>query len=238
MEETEESPSQMNRLQVDGMYGISFAEFNKKRKLQSDQLDLVRPKHKCWVGSFCSKHASMSDENQVLESVHNQMVKIQTDAAFLDERSEPESAKDSNSFMEDSDTAISVNKEAKLDADTYLYGRPSTCFDNHSLCMYQQKKKLIFTSSYRGSYFQVFNDNKEHLLELENYAGHAYSEDGKGAELAIEEEFEDFLLSNGVDPNMYVLSSGRRNVNREAQSSTRPPTIDQEFEEYFSMLML
>ncbi|RYR62126.1 hypothetical protein Ahy_A04g019487 [Arachis hypogaea] len=205
MEETEESPSQMNRLQVDGMYGISFAEFNKKRKLQSDQLDLVRPKHKCWVGSFCSKHASMSDENQVLESVHNQMVKIQTDAAFLDERSEPESAKDSNSFMEDSDTAISVNKEAKLDADTYLY---------------------------------VFNDNKEHLLELENYAGHAYSEDGKGAELAIEEEFEDFLLSNGVDPNMYVLSSGRRNVNREAQSSTRPPTIDQEFEEYFSMLML
>nr|XP_029153723.1 protein FAR-RED ELONGATED HYPOCOTYL 1 isoform X2 [Arachis hypogaea] len=196
MEETEESPSQMNRLQVDGMYGISFAEFNKKRKLQSDQLDLVRPKHKCWVGSFCSKHASMSDENQVLESVHNQMVKIQTDAAFLDERSEPESAKDSNSFMEDSDTAISVNKEAKLDADTYLY-------------------------------------EKE-----ENYAGHAYSEDGKGAELAIEEEFEDFLLSNGVDPNMYVLSSGRRNVNREAQSSTRPPTIDQEFEEYFSMLML
>ncbi|XP_015960799.1 protein FAR-RED ELONGATED HYPOCOTYL 1 isoform X2 [Arachis duranensis] len=189
MEETEESPSQMNRLQVDGMYGISFAEFNKKRKLQSDQLDLVRPKHKCWVGSFCSKHASTSDENQVLESVHNQMVKIQTDAAFLDERSEPESAKDSNSFMEDSDTAISVNKEAKLDADTYLYG-------------------------------------------------HAYSEDGKdGAELAIE-EFEDFLLSNGVDPNMYVLSSGRRNVNREAQSSTRPPTIDQEFEEYFSMLML
>ncbi|RYR15809.1 hypothetical protein Ahy_B04g072755 isoform B [Arachis hypogaea] len=206
MEETEESPSQMNRLQVDGMYGISFAEFNKKRKLQSDQLDLVRPKHKCWVGSFCSEHASMSDENQVLESVHNQMVKIRTDAAFLDERSEPESAKDSNSFMEDSDTAISVNKEAKLDADTYLY---------------------------------VFNDNKEHLLELENYAGHAYSEDGKdGAELAIEEEFEDFLLSNGVDPNMYVLSSGRRNVNREAQSSTRPPTIDQEFEEYFSMLML
>ncbi|XLR19697.1 hypothetical protein HN51_066433 [Arachis hypogaea] len=194
MEETEESPSQMNRLQVDGMYGISFAEFNKKRKLQSDQLDLVRPKHKCWVGSFCSEHASMSDENQVLESVHNQMVKIRTDAAFLDERSEPESAKDSNSFMEDSDTAISVNKEAKLDADTYLY---------------------------------------------ENYAGHAYSEDGKdGAELAIEEEFEDFLLSNGVDPNMYVLSSGRRNVNREAQSSTRPPTIDQEFEEYFSMLML
>ncbi|KAL1321578.1 protein FAR-RED ELONGATED HYPOCOTYL 1 isoform X1 [Arachis hypogaea] len=194
MEETEESPSQMNRLQVDGMYGISFAEFNKKRKLQSDQLDLVRPKHKCWVGSFCSEHASMSDENQVLESVHNQMVKIRTDAAFLDERSEPESAKDSNSFMEDSDTAISVNKEAKLDVDTYLY---------------------------------------------ENYAGHAYSEDGKdGAELAIEEEFEDFLLSNGVDPNMYVLSSGRRNVNREAQSSTRPPTIDQEFEEYFSMLML
>nr|XP_025648609.1 protein FAR-RED ELONGATED HYPOCOTYL 1 isoform X1 [Arachis hypogaea] len=197
MEETEESPSQMNRLQVDGMYGISFAEFNKKRKLQSDQLDLVRPKHKCWVGSFCSEHASMSDENQVLESVHNQMVKIRTDAAFLDERSEPESAKDSNSFMEDSDTAISVNKEAKLDVDTYLY-------------------------------------EKE-----ENYAGHAYSEDGKdGAELAIEEEFEDFLLSNGVDPNMYVLSSGRRNVNREAQSSTRPPTIDQEFEEYFSMLML
>ncbi|MED6224295.1 hypothetical protein PIB30_082669 [Stylosanthes scabra] len=194
MDEAEDNPSRLNRLQVDGMYGMSFAELNKKRKLQSDQLDLVRPKHKCWVGSFCSEHASMSDENQVLESVHNQMIKIRTNAAFLDERSQPESAKDSNSFVEDSDTAISVNKEAKLDADTYLY---------------------------------------------ENFAGNAYSEDAKdGAELAVEEEFEDFLLSNGVDPNMYVLSSGRWNVNREAQSSTRPPTIDQEFEEYFSMLML
>ncbi|MED6106694.1 hypothetical protein PIB30_006638 [Stylosanthes scabra] len=190
MEEAEENPSRVNRLQMDGMYGMSFAEFNKKRKLQSDQLDLVRPKHKCWVGSFCSEHASMSDENQVLESVHNQMIKIRTNTAFLDERSQPESAKDSNSFVEDSDTAISVNKEAKLDADTYLYGN-------------------------------------------------AFSEHAKdGTELAIEEEFEDFLLSNGVDPNMYVLSSGRWNVNREAQSSTRPPTIDQEFEDYFSMLML
>ena len=223
------------------MYDMNIVECNKKRKLQSDQLDLLRPKHKCWVGSFCSEHASTSDENPVLESVHNQMVKIRTDAAVLDDRSEPESAKDSNSFIEDSDTAMSINKEAKLEADcanTYLYGRPFTCFvnwndyniqDNHCSLHVSTVNKVSsnekdtfidseYNPSYHGADLQALNDTKQHLLELGNFAGHVYSEYAKdGTELSVEEEFEDFLLSNGVNPNMYVLSSGRWEVNQGIQ---------------------
>ncbi|KAL9315459.1 hypothetical protein ACSQ67_016460 [Phaseolus vulgaris] len=118
MEEIKDNPSRVNRYQVNGIDDLNIVEWKKKRKLQSDQLDLLRPKHKCWVGSYSPGHASMFDENPILEGIHN----------YTGERSEPESAKDSNSFMEDCDTAVSVNKEATHETDcenSYLYGRPS-----------------------------------------------------------------------------------------------------------------
>lgn len=100
------------RFQVDEIHNINIVEWNKKRKLQCYPLDLPRPKNRCRVGSSSSEHDSTFDEKQ---------------AAFLDNRSESESAKDSNSFIEDSDTSMSVNEEAKLEEDsanTYLYGIP------------------------------------------------------------------------------------------------------------------
>jgi hypothetical protein len=112
---------------VDEMRDINIIEWNKKRKLQGFQLDLVRPKHKCRVesSSSSSEDESMIDESPVLESANNHTVNSRTDAAFLDDSSEHESAKDSNSFIEDSDTSMSVNDDAKLEADcanTYLSG--------------------------------------------------------------------------------------------------------------------
>lgn len=137
------------------MHATNIVEWNKKRKLHSHQLDLLRPKHKCWIGSFSSEHASMFDGNLVLESTHDHIVKSRTDAAFLDDRSKPESAKDSNSFIEDSDTAMSVNEEAKVEADsanTYLFGRLSTSFgcsdDNNGAKFYSLHLLLYITLSF------------------------------------------------------------------------------------------
>jgi hypothetical protein len=111
---------------VDEMRDINIIEWNKKRKLQGFQLDLVRPKHKCRVeSSSSSEDESMIDESPILESVNNHTVNRRTVDAFLDDSSEHESAKDSNSFIEDSDTSMSVNDDAKLEADcanTYLCG--------------------------------------------------------------------------------------------------------------------
>ncbi|XP_061353338.1 protein FAR-RED-ELONGATED HYPOCOTYL 1-LIKE-like isoform X2 [Gastrolobium bilobum] len=220
------------------MNNINIVEWNKKRKLLSDQLDLLRPKHKCWVGSFSSEHASMFEDNLALESMHNHMVESRTEAAFLDDRSKPESAKDSNSFIEDSDTAKSINEETKLEADcananTYLYV---------NMTNYSEEEAFVeseYNPSYHDPDIQALKNSEEHLLGLGSFSGHVYSEYVKeGSEHPVDMEFEDFPFSNGVNQNMYVLSSGRRNVNQEAQSSTRPPTIDQEFEQYFSMLML
>ncbi|RDX73846.1 Protein FAR-RED ELONGATED HYPOCOTYL 1, partial [Mucuna pruriens] len=249
MEESRDNPSQVNRFQVDEMHNLNIVEWTKKRKLQAEQLDLLRPKHKCWVGSFSSEHPSMFDENPVLEGMHNHTAKSTMDASFLEERSEPESAKDSNSFMEDCDTAMSVNEESKHEADcgnTYLYGRPSTslvnCDDYINRVSYTEEEAFVdgeYIPPYDDADAPALNNDEEHLLGLGSFSGHECSEYAKDSnEYPVDKEFEDFLFSNGVNPNVYVLSSGRWNIIQEAQSSSRPPTIDQEFEEYFSTLML
>ncbi|ESW12508.1 hypothetical protein PHAVU_008G119100 [Phaseolus vulgaris] len=226
MEEIKDNPSRVNRYQVNGIDDLNIVEWKKKRKLQSDQLDLLRPKHKCWVGSYSPGHASMFDENPILEGIHN----------YTGERSEPESAKDSNSFMEDCDTAVSVNKEATHETDcenSYLYVNKVS---------YMEEEAFVDSECiphYADTDEQALNTDEEHLLGIGDFTGRECSEYGKESnEYPVDKEFEDFLFSSGVDPNVYVLSSGRWNVNQEVQSTSRPPTIDQEFEEYFSMLML
>ncbi|XP_027353450.1 protein FAR-RED ELONGATED HYPOCOTYL 1-like [Abrus precatorius] len=235
MEEKKGNTSQVNRFEVDGMDNLKIIEWKKKRKLQTDQLDLLRPKHKCWLGSFSSEHASMFNENPALDNMHNYMIKSRMDAAFIDDGSQPESAKDSNSFIDDFDTAMSVNEEAKHEADcgnAYLYVNRIS---------YSEEEAFVDSKcnpSYDDPDIQALK-NHEELLGLGSLSGHEYSEHAKDSnEHSVDTEFEDFLFSNGVNPNMYVLSSGRWEVNQEAQSNSRPPTIDQEFEEYFSMLML
>lgn len=121
----------LSRFKVDEMHDINIIEWNKKRKLHGYQLDLLRPKNKCRVENVSSEGASMLNESSILESADNHTVNSRVDASSAEDRSEPESAKDSNSFIEDSDTSMSVNEEAKPDADcanAYLCGKPSTSF--------------------------------------------------------------------------------------------------------------
>ncbi|KAG6532937.1 hypothetical protein ZIOFF_006797 [Zingiber officinale] len=52
-------------------------------------------------------------------------------------------------------------------------------------------------------------------------------------------ENEDLLIySNDVAPHAFVVSSRRLIDGNDARSKTKKPTIDKEFEQYFSMLML
>lgn len=75
---------------------------------------------------------------------------------------------------------------------------------------------------------------QEHMLVLDSHEEHVNDD----LEQCTEQELEDLFRSNGLNPNTYVLSSGRWTVNHEAQSRDRTPTIDREFEQFFSMLML
>ncbi|CAJ2670381.1 unnamed protein product [Trifolium pratense] len=229
IEARKQIPSQVNRFQMDEMRDINIIEWNKKRKLQGFQLDLIRPKHKCRVESSSSEDESMIDESPILESANNHTVNRRTDAAFLDDRSEHESAKDSNSFIEDSDTSMSVNDDAKLEADSA----------NTSLCVNRlnYSEDETFDSKYNPSYddpdTQAMEIPEQHLLINSEYV-----KDSSDDQL-IDKELEEFLISHGVIPDKYALSSGILILNQtEADSSIRPPTIDEEFEEYFSALML
>ncbi|TKY63306.1 hypothetical protein E2542_SST13177 [Spatholobus suberectus] len=257
MEADIQNPSQGYRFCVDGVHETNIIEWNKKRKLQSDQLDFLRPKHRCWVGNSSSEHALIFDKNPALESMQIYVLKGRADA----DSSESESVKDINSFSEDSITVNSVNEEGKLVADsakTYQYGRPSASLvgwdgynvkDNHySLdesvvdkgCSGEAETSVDkeCNPSYHYADLQALKNLEQQILEIESRSDHVYREYAKDStEESIDMEIED-LFSNGENRNMYVLSSGRWNVNQEAQSSTTPPTIDQEFEQYFSMLML
>lgn len=255
MEAENQNSSQANGFEMDDVHMTNIVEWNKKRKLQIDQLDLLRPKHKCWVRNFPSEQALTSDENLRSERMHDPPVKVKPDALVLDERPSPVSAEDSNSFAEDSDASMSVNEEVKLEADcanTFLCGRPSTSFGHWDGYNSKDVTTIEKTNSsedaftdreynqtYQEADIQALRNLEEQLLGYEKLKDHLYSEYGKDScEESMDKGFEDLLYPSGVNPNMYFLSSGRWEVNQEAQSSTRPPTIDQEFEEYFSMLML
>jgi len=62
---------------------------------------------------------------------------------------------------------------------------------------------------------QALINHEEHLQGLGSFSGHECSEDAKDSnEYPVEKEFEDFLYSSGANSNVYVLSSGRWNVNQ------------------------
>jgi len=68
---------------------------------------------------------------------------------------------------------------------------------------------------YADTDVQALNNDEEHLLGIGGFSGHECSEYAKESnECPVDKEFEDFLFSSGVDPNVYVLSSGRWNVNQ------------------------
>ncbi|GAB2272565.1 hypothetical protein Dimus_007386 [Dionaea muscipula] len=92
----------------------------------------------------------------------------------------------------------------------------------------------------RGELCSSGKDDMFHDIEVtgkKNKLDYIPSEFGHEGNQLTDDELEDILYSNGFNPNVYMLSSERWNTDQEAQTGTRKPTIDQEFEQYFSMLM-
>ncbi|XP_028783416.1 protein FAR-RED ELONGATED HYPOCOTYL 1 isoform X2 [Neltuma alba] len=176
------------RCYLDRFQQTNIVEWNKKRKLQTEQLDLPRQKHKCWARRFSCENGSTSDDI-----------------------SEPKSSRGSNSFGEDSDTAISVNEEGKLQIDCakpYLHGRPS------------HGPLEVDRVSEREPFCDALMNLEEQSLALGICSDHVYSEYVRDGNMhSIEKEVEDVFSTHGAIPNMYILSSGKWNVNQGMLSS-------------------
>ncbi|EXC14787.1 hypothetical protein L484_009441 [Morus notabilis] len=161
----------------------------------------------------------------------------------MDGGSELESMKDSNSYTEDSNSSTSIYGEAKMEAEyaTTPHYSLVSCGADISENTRSQGDGLNMAKANCSEEVesQAFLNLEEQLLEFGNHENYIASEYGAdNLEQWTDKELEDILYANGLNPNEYVISSGRRTVNQEDQSGSRKPTIDQEFEQYFSMLML
>ena len=206
-------------------------DLNKKRKLQAELLDLPSPKLKCWGRSFSSQIFHPLDENTKIFDLHTPIIEEETDGETLDDRSEPDSAKDSNSFAGDSDSIISVYGEAKFEPEC-----EKTCPYSHPYCssvnwgdnssgdsLYSLKstrmipdlskdKPTCVTGEHNPLLFQNL---EEQLLEFGNNVDFMTSEYGDEIiEHSTDKELADMPYVSGMTPNNYVLSSGRWSVNQ------------------------
>ncbi|EOY07483.1 Far-red elongated hypocotyl 1, putative isoform 1 [Theobroma cacao] len=234
---------------------VNIVDFNKKRKLEAEQLGLPISKHQCWNRSLPSKPPTFSSIQEV-EGFSPCTFKGKGGAAY--DVSETGSAKDSNSFAEDSDCAMSVHDEAKFgteDTKYLLYGRASSSSSdwgsNSQGSLYSSDSTTVASRSVDKEVLsspggqpepadvELADNLEESLVEYGSHIDYIYSGYGNyPIEEYQDKEIEEILNTNGANPNVYVLSSGRWSANQEAPQTARKPTIDQEFEQYFSTLML
>lgn len=221
----------------------SIAYLEKKRKLQDEQLEIPFPKQLCRGPSWDSS----KEPN-----------KIGSDEFGKGGESDPEST-NSNSFHSNSDSFMSIDDEAKTDPDcpeTRTSEEPSTSSaswagTSSGTSLYTsetQPSVSTSTSEPESLSTNELHDCPEHQhgrhdMEFGSNVDLGFSEYGR-AEITnyTEKELGDLLYSNGVGPgDSYILSSGRWSVNQDAdaqQEGKKKMTIDKEFEQYFSMLML
>ncbi|KAK2657838.1 hypothetical protein Ddye_010890 [Dipteronia dyeriana] len=231
---------------------------NKKRKLRADLLGLPVAKHKCWNESLPLKSLEVEDIDATI-------IKVTAKGGDFDEGSKYESANDSNSVEESFDSAMSGYGESKFESEngiTRSYQRLSSSSKNWSFCSFKDSSYSSDSTSMTEGVVdkqQTAFVGEEHppshhvdgLHSAENfddppigYGSHNIHDllyPGYGNDTEDQytgEEIEDILHLNVVNPSSFVLSSGRWGVNQESEIGKRKPTIDQEFEQYFSMLML
>ncbi|XP_015088854.1 protein FAR-RED-ELONGATED HYPOCOTYL 1-LIKE isoform X1 [Solanum pennellii] len=243
----------INSVDMSKLLPTSLAYFNKKRKFQAEQLGMPLPKHMCSYQS--SAECTSSHTGTAAKEPSACMIIVENAARGQDDDIELESENGSNSFCEDADSVTS--HEAKLDP-----GCLKACSSDHASTssvnlwgnLYSLESRSatklmpdrpeqsptgrVWDTLHHGSGCDPSMDYEEHLLGLGNHEDCTCAEcRTEGIELATEKEVENLLNAN-VNPNNYVLSSGRWTVNQDSQPSSTKLTIDKEFEQYFSMLML
>ncbi|KAG1371721.1 putative protein FAR-RED-ELONGATED HYPOCOTYL 1-LIKE-like [Cocos nucifera] len=239
----------------------SRVELNKKRKLryELDDLGLPLPKHKFRDRFNTSGRGSPTEESP--KRVENLLKEISIE--IRDGLEQPEdSDNDGNSFVEDCDQTEGYVTAMALDIDAGSgkpFGKiliqdcwPSTCsnsFDSNILKSsvdFLRMRNMIETDNREQAegdvqQFDVRYQTMEQRgpPECETYGDHRFPEFGKNATEHLDAATkDDMLYSNDVAPNAFVLSSGSWSTGHDARLGARKPTIDQEFEQYFSMLML
>ncbi|EEF30830.1 protein FAR-RED ELONGATED HYPOCOTYL 1 isoform X2 [Ricinus communis] len=235
-------------------------DLNKKRKLQAEQLVLPISKHKCWDHRIIYRPPSILEENQEADDLIAHVTQENAERQAIEDVSDPESAKDSNSFVGDSESIMSVHGEAKFETEVSKQWPPlngpsasSNCGCNNlkeTQCSMDDvtptggtgKDELPFLAGEHDLYHhynELHQNLEEATEEFRNHSDYMCSEHGiESIEPCTDNVPDDMLSANEANPNMFILSSGRWTVNQDAQPGTIKPTIDQEFEQYFSMLML
>ncbi|XP_055807651.1 protein FAR-RED-ELONGATED HYPOCOTYL 1-LIKE [Solanum dulcamara] len=248
----------INSVDMSKLLPTSLAYFNKKRKFQAEQLGMPLPKHMCSYHS--SAECSSSHTGTAAKEPSACMIIVENTARGQDDDSELESENGSNSFSGDADSVMS--HETKLDpgclkpcsSDEASTSSVNLCGNWSKNDLYSLKSRSVtklmpdmleqpptgrgWGTLHHGSGCHPSMDYEEHLLGFGNHEDCTCAEcRTEGIELTTGKELENLLNSN-VNPNNYVLSSGRWTVNQDSQPSSPKLTIDKEFEQYFSMLML
>ncbi|CAN0906825.1 Protein FAR-RED ELONGATED HYPOCOTYL 1 [Linum grandiflorum] len=206
-------------------------EFNRKRKLTANQLGLPVAKHEC-LGHH---HKSYPQPSQV-EDITTP-VKSTTDNNRI--MSDHESGNDCNSFINNVDSSdctmsLSESKFKKSEVSMMCPSRTSPASTlslnwSSESCNDLQCSSDNATSS-AGDYYDQFQECDED--QINHYSKY------NDCPVGDDEDLDSDLYENSVNSHVYLLSSGRLTVKQDAQSGTRGPTIDQEFEQYFAGLML
>lgn len=211
---------------------------NKKRKFQEELIGLPLPKHHCFERIINSEFDSPSNQSPENEGFQTCMIHEDTEREMSDNGSGYESAKDSNSFVTYSDSATSVYGEAKCNPDfvkTSVYDQPSTSSGNCGSSSFQNtlysldsrivtnmgagKEELTFMSighpHHKKGKSQEYHNLEEHLLEFQDLIDYPCSDyELDGMEQCKDKDLEDMPYSNEMNPNVFVLSSGRWSVDR------------------------
>ncbi|KAG6430668.1 hypothetical protein SASPL_108740 [Salvia splendens] len=240
-----------NMITPEEIHSIDY--LNKKRKLQDELLVMPLWKHACWDYRLVSEFPSDS-------TIDLKMVRGNISARGVE--SGPDSASNSYCFPSDTDMSMSSHDDAK----TYLsypiaHASAKSCASStlsdgkfSQIGLYSSENSSMLRKENSGKFESpsICEDLKclyhEYGLDLsENYRVHllecgsdcGFSEyHNEVIEGCVDEGVDNQLYSNEATDCNFVLSSGRWSVNQDSQEGTRKPTIDQEFEQYFSALML
>lgn len=202
--------------QLEEAFNSKCFYLNKKRKTRAEQLGLPISKHKCLDHRFPLKTSKIYEEKDLITCI----ITGNAERQAIDEGSDPESAKDSNSFVEDSDFAMSIDGEAKFEMEVskiWPPDRPSTSSfscnslkdaqyssDSAAAARHAGKEELTFV---KGEIDQCGHDDglqasqnlEEPILEFESPLDHSCSEFGTDSiETCTGKELDDILNSNGV----------------------------------------
>lgn len=242
MDEINEDPCSINR-----------KLYMNKRKFQHEILDLHASKHACLEKSSTPETRFPSNIQSDIEDLRNSRKERSTDNSHsLYDQIEQGSEKDSNNFSEDADSVMSASVDSKNELLHYLKICPpnqnssasvnwgTRFFDSSVNYVDRLEMKACDEISMNPAYNLYESPSfEEQQMDCGNIDEFDSSEYKNGGPKPLEDEpLEDLFCSNGVISDNFVLSSGRWNLNQDTEQGPEKMTIDKEFEQYFSMLML